>query len=260
MQHDLGDSLDEQYPTPRLWPDRLTPSSARALQEQLRTQVICEGHLETVQWVAGVDVAFPARGAVARGAAVLFRLPHMVPIAASVAELPTHFPYVPGLLSFRELPALLSALAGLPKQPDVILVDGQGIAHPRRFGVACHLGLALDCPTIGVAKSVLCGSYEEPVPQLGGRSPLLHKGEVIGMVLRTRERVRPVIISSGHRVALSAAVAMVEACTRGYRLPEPTRLADRLAGSAPGKQVLGTAVPVQFRADIAIADGSGKEA
>lgn len=241
---------------PAAWPDELTPAVARVLQERLRTQVIREGRLDAVRWVAGVDVAFPAQGAISRGAAVLLSFPQLVPVAGSVAELPTRFPYVPGLLSFRELPALLAALAGLPEQPDVILVDGQGVAHPRGFGVACHLGVTLDCPTIGVAKSVLCGSYEDPAPERGSQSPLVHKGEVIGAVLRTRERVRPVIVSCGHRVGLPEAVALVRACTRGYRLPEPTRLADRLAGAAPRAPVLGATVPVRFRSDAAISDPS----
>ena len=241
---------------PVSWPDELTPAAARVLQEQLRTQVIRGGRLDKVRWVAGVDVAFPAQGAVSRGAAVLLRFPQMVPVAGSVAELPTRFPYVPGLLSFRELPALLAALAGLPEQPDVILVDGQGVAHPRSFGVACHLGVTLDCPTIGVAKSVLCGTYDDPAPERGSQSPLVYKGGVIGTVLRTRERVRPVIVSCGHRVGLPEAVALVETCTRGYRLPEPTRLADRLAGAAPGAPVLGATVPVRFRSDAAISDPS----
>jgi len=239
---------------PVSWPDDLTPAAARVLQEQLRTQVIRGGRLDKVRWVAGVDVAFPSQGAVSRGAAVLLRFPEMVPVAGSVAELPTRFPYVPGLLSFRELPALLAALAGLPEQPDVILVDGQGVAHPRGFGVACHLGVTLDRPTIGVAKSVLCGTYDDPTPERGSQSPLVYKGEAIGTVLRTRERVRPVIVSCGHQVGLPEAVALVQACTRGYRLPEPTRLADRLAGAVPGAPVLGATVPVRFRSDAAIFD------
>ncbi|MGB7289367.1 MAG: deoxyribonuclease V [Candidatus Macondimonas sp.] len=239
---------------PAAWPEELTPAAARDLQEQLRTRVIHEGRLDDVRWIAGVDVAFPAQGAVSRAAAVLLSYPQMVPVAGSVAELPTRFPYVPGLLSFRELPALLAALAGLPEQPDVILVDGQGVAHPRGLGVASHLGVMLDRPTIGVAKSVLCGAYDDPAPERGSQSPLVYKGEVIGTVLRTRERVRPVIVSTGHRVGLPEAVALVQACTRGYRLPEPTRLADRLAGAAPGVPVLGATVPVQYRSDVTTSD------
>lgn len=254
MFHKAGNAAGEFRGMPAAWPDDLTPAAARALQEQLRAHVIRGGRLDALRWVAGVDVAFPAPGALSRGAAVLLRLPELVPVAASVAELPTHFPYIPGLLSFRELPALLAALAGLPERPDVVLVDGQGIAHPRRFGVACHLGVTLDCPTIGVAKSVLCGTYEDPAPERGSQSPLVHKGEVIGTVLRTRERVRPVIVSCGHRVGLLEAVALVRACTRGYRLPEPTRLADRLAGAAPGVLALGATVPVRFRSDAAVSD------
>jgi deoxyribonuclease V len=148
-------------------------------------------------------------------------------------------------LSFRELPALLAALEGLPETPDLILVDGQGIAHPRRLGVASHLGVVLDRPTIGVAKSVLCGSYTEPGPEAGQQSPLLHRGKVIGAVLRTRRNVRPVIVSPGHRVGLQEAVGFVQSCLRGYRLPEPTRLADKLAGDKGGAAVLGEGVPIR---------------
>ena len=226
------------------WPDDLTPAAARALQQEWRDRVQPSGSVGNVRWIAGVDVAFPAQGSVSRGAAVLFRYPDLVPVAGSVAELPTRFPYVPGLLSFRELPALLVALDGLPEAPDLILVDGQGIAHPRRLGVASHLGVLLDRPTIGVAKSVLCGHYVEPGPEAGHQSPLLHRGEVIGSVLRSRRNVRPLIVSPGHRVGLQEAVSFVQSCLRGYRLPEPTRLADRLAGGKGGTAPLGEGVPI----------------
>jgi len=230
---------------PLPWPDDLTPAAARALQDQWRDRVQPTGSVGDVRWIAGVDVAFPAQGSVSRGAAVLLRHPDLLPVAGSVAELPTRFPYVPGLLSFRELPALLAALEGLPETPDLILVDGQGIAHPRRLGVASHLGVVLDRPTIGVAKSVLCGSYTEPGPEAGQQSPLLHRGKVIGAVLRTRRNVRPVIVSPGHRVGLQEAVGFVQSCLRGYRLPEPTRLADKLAGDKGGAAVLGEGVPIR---------------
>lgn len=229
------------------WPDELTPAAARALQEAWRDRVRPSGAIGEVHWIAGVDVAFPAQGSVSRGAAVLFRYPDLAPVAGSIAELPTRFPYVPGLLSFRELPALLAALKGLPETPDLILVDGQGIAHPRRLGVASHLGVALDRPTIGVAKSVLCGHYVEPGPEAGHRSPLLYRGEVIGSVLRSRRNVRPLIISPGHRVGLEESVGFVQSCLRGYRLPEPTRLADKLAGGKGGAVPLGEGVPIRAR-------------
>lgn len=197
-----------------------------------------------------MDVAFPAQGSVSRGAAVLFRYPDLTPVAGSIAELPTRFPYVPGLLSFRELPALLAALDGLPETPDVILVDGQGIAHPRRLGVASHLGVVLDWPTIGVAKSVLCGQYAEPGLEAGHQSPLLDRGAVIGSVLRSRRNARPLIVSPGHRVGLQESVAFVQSCLRGYRLPEPTRLADRLAGGKGGPAPLGEGVSIRGASPI----------
>jgi len=232
------------------FPDDLTPAAARVLQEQWRDRVQPSGPVGDVHWIAGVDVAFPAQGSVSRGAAVLFCYPDLTPVAGSIAELPTRFPYVPGLLSFRELPALLAALDGLPETPDLILVDGQGIAHPRRLGVASHLGVVLDQPTIGVAKSVLCGRYAEPGPEAGHQSPLLDRGEVIGSVLRTRRNVRPLIVSPGHRVGLQESVAFVQSCLRGYRLPEPTRLADRLAGGKGGPAPLGEGVSIRRKSPI----------
>lgn len=238
---------------PLPWPDDLSPAAARALQEQWYSRVQRCGRVDDVRWVAGVDVAFPAQGSRSRGAAVLFRYPDLVPVAGSLAEVPTRFPYVPGLLSFRELPALLAALSGLPRAPDVILVDGQGIAHPRRLGVASHLGVILERPTIGVAKSVLCGSYAEPDHTAGSQSPLVHHSEVIGTVLRTRQNIRPVIVSCGHRVGLNEAVALVQSCLRGYRLPEPTRLADKLAGARPGPWPLGEGVPIRCESTVDLA-------
>ena len=238
---------------PVTWPDELTPAAARVLQEQLRTYVI-PGGLDDVRWVAGVDVAFPAQGAVSRAAAVLLRFPQMVPVAGSVAELPTRFPYVPGLLSFRELPALLAALAGLPERPDVILVDGQGVAHPRGFGVACHLGVTLDCPTIGVAKSVLCG-HDDPGRSRCSQSPLVYKGG---------DRDGPAEPGSGcGRSSCPAAIAW--ACRRPLpwcrRVPAAIDCRSQPVSpiawrAAPGAPVLGARVPVRFRSDAAISDPS----
>jgi deoxyribonuclease V len=140
-------------------------------------------------------------------------------------SMPAPFPYVPGLLSFREAPAALAAFDRLRTVPDVVLVDGQGIAHPRRLGIASHLGLWLGLPTVGCAKSRLCGEYEEPGPSRGERSPLVHRGEVVGAVLRTRNRVKPLFVSPGHRCDLEGAVALVLALSGRYRLPEPARMA-----------------------------------
>ena len=152
-------------------------------------------------------------------------------IETAGARLPLRFPYVPGLLSFREVPALAEALGRLRRRPDAVLCDGQGRAHPRRFGLACHLGLLLDLPSVGVAKSRLVGDAKEPGPKRGASTRILHEGELVGRLLRTRDRVRPLYISVGHRITLDDAVALVLRMGGGYRLPEPTRLADQRVGA-----------------------------
>lgn len=179
--------------------------------------------------VAGVDMAGGARGALVRAAAVALTWPDLARIAATVEERAPTFPYVPGLLALREAPAVLAALARLPVRPDLLFVDGHGIAHPRRCGIACYLGLTLDMPTIGVAKSRLVGRHHEPGPVVGDTTPLIDGGEVIGAVVRTRAGARPLYISIGHRVDLDTAVRLTLAALRGYRLPEPTRQADRVS-------------------------------
>ncbi|HLI28727.1 MAG TPA: deoxyribonuclease V [Chloroflexota bacterium] len=208
----------------------LAPAAARAVQRQLAALVETRDRLGEVHRVAGVDVAFPRRadGRMARAAAVLLGFPDLVPLAAHAIEEPVRYPYIPGLLSFREAPAILRALEQLPVAPDLLLVDGQGRAHPRRFGIACHLGVLLDRPAIGCAKSRLVGAYEEPPPVAGAWTPLRDGDEVIGAVVRTRPRARPLFVSVGHRVSLETAVALVLACCRGHRLPEPVRRADAL--------------------------------
>jgi deoxyribonuclease V len=213
-----------------LHPWDLAPDAARAVQRQLAALVETRDRLDPPQRVAGVDVAFPRRatGPTARAAAVLLHFPDLEPLAARAVEEPVRYPYIPGLLSFREAPAILRALEHLPAAPDLLLVDGQGRAHPRRFGIACHLGVLLDRPTIGCAKSRLVGAYTEPPPQLGAWTPLRDGDEVIGAVVRTRPGARPLFVSVGHRVSLETAVALVLACCRGHRLPEPVRLADAL--------------------------------
>jgi deoxyribonuclease V len=180
--------------------------------------------------VAGVDAAFPGRGKTTRAAAVLMRFPDLEPVDEVVHEQPTELPYIPGLLSFRELPAILIALQRLSIPPDLVLCDGQGRAHPRRFGIACHLGVATGLATIGVGKSRLCGQHDEPGRRKGSAVDLMDGGEVIGRVLRSRDGVRPLYVSIGHRVGLETAVELVLDCTPRYRLPEPVRRADRLAG------------------------------
>jgi deoxyribonuclease V len=208
-----------------------SPREAVELQRVLAARVQKRGALRHLRTVAGVDVAL--RGGRARAAAVLFAAQSGEPLESSVAELPLDFPYVPGLLGFREVPAMRAALARLSTVPDLLLVDGHGYAHPRRFGVACHLGVELDLPAIGCGKSRLVGEHAEPALRRGSRRPLLHAGECIGSVLRTRTGVRPVYVSIGHRVDLATAVRLVLRFAARFRLPEPIRAADRLAGSGP---------------------------
>ncbi|MBW4670831.1 MAG: deoxyribonuclease V [Cyanomargarita calcarea GSE-NOS-MK-12-04C] len=210
----------------------LTVDEAIAIQEQLKTEVITENKFkEPVQYVAGVDMGFEANGTISHAAVAVLSFPDLQLVETSVARRPTSFPYIPGFLSFREIPAVLDALEKVKITPDIILCDGQGIAHPRRFGIACHLGVLVDIPTIGVAKSLLVGKYEELAETRGSRQPLIHKDEVIGAVLRTRTGVKPLYISSGHRISLATAIDYVMRCTPKYRLPETTRIADKIASA-----------------------------
>jgi deoxyribonuclease V len=204
-------------------------AKARALQIELAAQVRLVDDYPPLRRVAGVDVGFEDGGAITRAAAVLLDSQTLLPVAEVVARQPTRMPYIPGLLSFRELPALLQALSELPESPDLVFVDGLGVAHPRRLGIAAHLGVVTGLATIGVAKSILVGTHDEVGPQRGDRQPLEYKGEVIGCVLRSKDRIRPLIISPGHRVSMATAPELVLAFGTKYRLPEPTRLADKLA-------------------------------
>ncbi|MEE4304110.1 MAG: deoxyribonuclease V [Wenzhouxiangella sp.] len=204
-------------------------------QRELAAQVIDRDDLRLPPGlVAGVDAAFPDKGRTTRAAAVLMRFPKLETVDEVVFEQATELPYIPGLLSFRELPAILGALERLAIPPELVLCDGQGRAHPRRFGIACHLGVTTGLATIGVGKSRLCGQHDEPGPEKGASVDLVDGDEVIGRVVRTRSRVRPLYISVGHRVSLATAVDLVLACTPRYRLPEPVRRADRLAGRHSG--------------------------
>ncbi|OGI41612.1 MAG: endonuclease V [Candidatus Muproteobacteria bacterium RBG_16_62_13] len=210
------------------WPQ--TVAEARAVQEQLRGKVVTRDRIGRVRMVAGIDIGYEGENNLARAAAVVLAYPALEPVEAAVVRVPVKFPYVPGYLSFREVPALLAVFAQLKHKPDLILCDGQGLAHPRRFGLACHLGVLLDIPTIGVAKSRLIG---EPRGRLGRAKgawvPLIDHDEIIGAVLRTRTGVKPLYVSIGHRVSLATALDFVLRCTPRYRLPETTRRAHRLA-------------------------------
>lgn len=204
----------------------VTAEEAVAIQHRLAARVERTPRLGDVRVIAGVDMSAKD---VARAAVVLLSYPELETIEIARAEQPLVFPYVPGLLTFREGPAVLAAFAQLRRRPDLVLFDGQGIAHPRRLGIGAHIGVLLDLPSIGVAKSILTGRGAEPGPAPGDWSPLVHKGEVVGAALRTRPNVKPVYISIGHRIDLPLALHWVLAVCRGYRLPEPTRRAHNAA-------------------------------
>lgn len=207
----------------------LSPREAVAEQRRLATRVVTGDSGPAPRLIAGIDAGFPDSGTRTRVAASVCDLATLEVLETVVVEGTTRFPYVPGLLSFREVPLMLEALAQLVRQPDVVLVDGQGLAHPRRFGSACHLGVLSGRRTVGVAKSRLCGRHREPGARRGSRTQLVDGDEVLGKVLRTRTRVKPLYVSCGHRVSLDTACALVLACAPRYRLPEPIRVADRLA-------------------------------
>lgn len=203
-----------------------------ALQEELGQRVVREDRLGEVGGIAGVDVGYERHEQVSRAAVAVLSFPGLRLQESAVARAPAGFPYVPGLLSFREVPAILAALERLKEPPALLLCDAQGYAHPRRFGLACHLGVLVDIPAIGVAKGRLVGAHEEVPPERGAWRPLVDRGEVVGAALRTRTGVRPVYVSPGHRVSLETALRLVLQAAPTYRLPEPIRLAHRLASGA----------------------------
>lgn len=183
----------------------------------------------TLKFIGGADVGFEENGQVTRAAIVVLKYPELTLIEYQIARVVTQIPYIPGFLSFREIPALLASWKKLYTVPDLLVVDGQGIAHPRRLGVASHLGLLLDTPTIGVAKQRLYGKHPLVPESAGSAVPLSHNNEVIGYAFRSKARCNPLYISIGHRVSSETALNMVKRCMRGYRLPEPTRWADAVA-------------------------------
>ncbi|OFW59305.1 MAG: hypothetical protein A2Y75_10690 [Candidatus Solincola sediminis] len=215
----------------RSHPFDLTVKEAMRLQEELRGQVVdgLSFDPKTIRRVAGTDISYLRELRLALAAVVIMDFPSMEVIEESRHVVEVDFPYVPGLLSFRELPALLPALEALHREPDVIFVDGQGLAHPRGMGIASHLGIITEKPTIGCAKSRLIGEAEEPGSVVGDWSPLLYEGRRIGAVLRTRQSVKPLYVSVGHLIDLETAIDMVLACSKGYRLPEPQRRAHSMA-------------------------------
>lgn len=206
-----------------------TVEEATIIQQQLQPDVITEDKLGEIRYVAGVDVGFEEDGTISRAAVAVLSFPDLQLQEKAIAKRTTTFPYIPGFLSFREIPAVIEALEQINTTPDLILCDGQGIAHPRRFGLASHLGVLIDIPTIGVAKSLFIGKHEELLPEKSRWQPLLENGEIIGAVLRSRTNVKPLYISIGHRISLPTALDYVLRCTTQYRLPETTRWADNLA-------------------------------
>ncbi|MFQ0972908.1 deoxyribonuclease V [Gilliamella sp. CG35] len=203
-------------------------------QQQLAEQVnLTDDFNSSITLIGGTDVGFEDEGKTTRAAIVILTYPDFDVVEYHVARLKTEFPYIPGYLSFREYPALLSAWEQVEHKPDLLLVDGQGVAHPRRLGIASHLGLLLDMPTIGVAKKRLCGHYN-PLPKVAGQvTPLTDKQQQIGWVLQSKNNCNPLFISSGHRISQDSALNWVNLCLRGYRLPEPTRWADAVASNKP---------------------------
>lgn len=210
-------------------PFDLTPGEAVRLQEALRERVLLAGDPGEISLVAGADASYARGSDTIHAVVVALRYPDLAVVERVSASAVTQFPYIPGLLTFREGPALLEAFRRLRSEPEVIFFDGQGIAHPRGLGIASHMGVLLDRPTVGVAKSLLTGTAAEPGPGRGSTAPILRDTETIGMAVRTKERTKPVYVSVGHRIALARAVALVLATTRGYRLPEPTRQAHLFA-------------------------------
>lgn len=207
----------------------LSPAAARTLQTELAPQVVTSDRFGPIELVAGVDIGFEAAGSITRAAVAVVELAGLTVVDRALARRPTRFPYVPGLLSFREIPAALDALKALASTPQLLLCDGQGLAHPRRFGLACHLGWLVDTPCIGVAKSRLVGDAETPGLERGAWTPLRDGTEVIGAVLRSRRAVKPLFVSTGHRVGLRSAIRLTLAATGRFRLAEPIREAHRLA-------------------------------
>ncbi|MGB3533807.1 MAG: deoxyribonuclease V [Microcoleaceae cyanobacterium] len=214
---------------PGNWPK--TIEEAKIIQQQLCSKIITTDQLNSVQFVAGVDVGFSYNDIISQAAVVVLSFPDLKLQEYAISECKTTFPYVPGFLSFREVPVILDALNKLTITPDLILCDGQGFAHPKRFGLACHLGVLTNISTIGVAKSRYIGNHEELPIQKGSWKPLIDRGETIGAVVRSRTNVKPIYVSIGHKISLETAIHYVLHCLTQYRLPETTRLADRIASN-----------------------------
>src|ERR1700744_4534212 len=224
--------------------ENLTPAQAIAYQLELRKQIQIQPLSKPVKIIGGADISFNKYSEVVYAGIVLFKYPELTVIEQATAISKTKFPYISGLLAFREVPALLEAWEKLTVKPDVMVLDGQGIAHERRTGIATHFGLLTDVPSIGSAKSRLYGKYEEPGNHIFDESPMYDKGELIGIALRTKKNCNPIYISPGHRIDMTQSVAVIKNCIKGYRIPEPTRQAHLLVnkirvadGENPGGQM-----------------------
>jgi len=209
---------------------QISIAQATQIQRKLASQVSKKSEITAPRFIAGVDISAPDPTGVAHAAVIVLSYPALEVVEIGVSEDKLTLPYIPGFLSFREAPLILAACQKLSASPDIILVDGQGIAHPRRFGLASHLGLLLDTPTIGCAKSRLCGSHKPLATEAGAYTELIDGDEVIGVALRTKAGVNPIYVSIGHKIDLPAAIHWVMECCHGYRLPEPSRLAHLAAG------------------------------
>lgn len=206
----------------------LTPAEAVALQKELREKITLRPLPLPIRYVAGTDLSYNKHSEAFYSGIVVLDYQTMEVAAHSTVIRKSPFPYIPGLLSFREIPSLLAAWQLLPMRPELVLCDGHGIAHPRRLGIATHFGLVTETPAIGCAKKILVGQYEEPRKQKGRFSPIHHQGETVGYALCTKDRVKPVFVSPGHLVSLEQSRALALHCARGYKLPEPTRQAHLL--------------------------------
>lgn len=213
------------------WPQNA--ADAIAVQNELRALVKLENDFDLIDLIAGIDCSYDMQNNLSRAIIVTMRRGDLMPLEIVQGQIPTDFPYIPGLLSFREIPVILAALKQLRATPDLLMVDGQGIAHPRRMGIAAHLGALLDMPAIGVAKSRLTGKYKEPAPEKFSREILFDKKEQIGTVLRSKDNVRPLFVSPGHKIDHETSVRIVCDCLRRHRLPEPTRIADKISKMKP---------------------------
>lgn len=214
-----------------VWPNNT--KEAIIIQQELKNSVQIYDGFTKIEYIAGIDCSYDIKSNLSFAIIVIMRLHELIPLEIVRAELPTSFPYVPGLLSFREIPVILAAFKQLKINPDLLMVDGHGIAHPRQLGIAAHLGVLLDLPSLGVAKSRLTGWYKEPELTKGSMSELTNKGLKIGTVLRSKDKVKPLFISPGHRVSQESALQLVLRCLTEYRLPEPTRIADKISKIKP---------------------------